>query len=505
MRRLAAAILILLFTVLMSPTGVASAETGAIDTAAVDRFMSDYLARTRLPGASVAITHGDRVVHVAGYGHDSTGAAVTGDTRMPVASVSKSFAALAVMQLVEAERVELDAPVRQYLPEFRMADSRSERITVRQLLNQTSGMSDRAFPDLRRPQANSLTGAVERLQDARLADDPGTEFHYHNPNFQVAARLVEVIAGQPYADYLRERIFEPIGMNNSVTVDKPRDVPDLPRGYVRLYGIAVPVEEMDWFVGGSHGIVTTAADLAQWLILQNGGGRAANGQRLVSADSVDLMHVRSRVGTYGMGWQHDESDSSRVFHGGDWFTYTAAQELVPESGYGIAVIANTGMALEDDPELIVEGLIDLTRGLEPGVSRPAGIYADWALAAMTLVVALAAGIALARVHRWAVRQEGRPAWLVILRQLPYLTAIPYLVFLPALAGIVFAGRAGGFQHVLYVFPAVLVFLVVATVAGVAVVVTRLVRLSIVRLRAWRGRRTTPETDSAQPLLRATPP
>lgn len=490
---------------LISPTAVASAEAGEIDTAAVDRFMSDYLARTKLPGASVAITHGDRVVHVAGYGHDSTGAAITGDTRMPVASLSKSVTALAVMQLVESGRVALDAPVRQYLPEFRMADSRAERITVRQLLNQTSGMSDRAFPDLRRPQASSLAGAVERLRDARLADDPGTEFHYHNPNFQVAARLVEVVAGQPYADYLRERVFAPIGMNNSITVDKPQDVPDLPRGYIRLYGLAVPVGEIDWFVGGSHGILTSATDLAQWLIVQNGGGRAANGQRLVSADSVDLMHARSAVGTYGMGWEHDESDRSRVFHSGDWFTYTAAQELVPESGYGIAVIANTGMALEDDPALIAAGLVDLTRGLEPKVSRPSGIYADWVLAAMTLVVALVAGIMVARARRWAQRQDIRPTWLVILRQLPYLTAIPYLVFLPALAGIVFGGRAGGFQHALYVFPTVLVFLVVATVAGIAVVVVRLVRLSIVRLRAWRDRRTITEVDPVQPSLRATPP
>lgn len=484
------AVLAVLAMLLLPPAPIAAAASGEIDTAAVDRFMADYLAHTGLPGASIALTHGDRVVHVAGYGHDSTGKAITADTRMPIASVSKSFAALAVMQLVEAGRIDLDAPVRQYLPDFHMADSRAERITVRHLLNQTSGMSDRAFPDLKRPQAHSLTEAVERLRDAELADDPGTEFHYHNPNFQVAARIVEVVAEQPYAEYLREKVFAPIGMNSSDTVDNPREAKDVPRGYIRLYGLAVPLGELDWFVGGSHGIITTATDLAQWLIVQNNAGRARDGKQLVSADSVNLMHSPSAVGTYGMGWKHDAEDKSRVFHNGDWFTYTANQVLLPESGYGIAVIANTGMALQDDPELIANGLVDITRGLTPSTPRPDGIYADWALAVATLGVLGAAVFLIRGSGRWATRQTDRRVWLIALRQLPYLAAIPILLLVPEIAGFVFAGRAGGFQHVLYVFPAVLIFLAVGVVAGIAVVGTRAVRL--------RSRRTGQS-------LRANPP
>ncbi|MFI6867806.1 serine hydrolase domain-containing protein [Nocardia sp. NPDC050406] len=474
MHRLFAVLAILLVSVL--PSSLAAAAPGDIDTSAVDRFMADYLARTGLPGASVAITHGTRVVHVAGYGHDSTGAAMTADTRMPVASVSKSFVALAVMQLVEAGRVDLDAPVRQYLPDFRMADSRAERITVRQLLNQTSGMSDGAFPDLRRPQARSLTEAVERLRDAELADDPGTDYHYHNPNFQVAARIVEVVSGQPFADYLREKIFAPTGMTHSDTIDNPRQALDVPRGHIRLYGIAIPVDELDWFVGGSHGIITTATDLARWLIVQNNAGRTADGQRLVSDAAIDLMHAPSAVDSYGMGWKHDAEDDSRVFHNGSWFSYTAEQVLLPETGYGIAVMANMGMALEDDPDLIANGLIDITRGLTPRIERPSGIYADWALGVATLGVLVAAVLLVRRSHRWAAAQAGRSPWLIALRQLPYLAAVPALLLLPDIAGFVFAGRAGGYRHVLYVFPAVLIFLAVAALAGLAMVGVRTARL-----------------------------
>ncbi|GGP06457.1 serine hydrolase domain-containing protein [Nonomuraea glycinis] len=95
---------------------------------------------------------------------------------MAVASASKSFTALAVMQLAEKGNVALDQPVRGYLPELTMADPRAAQITVRQLLHQTSGMADSAFREKSLPQPETLQGAVARLSTARLAADPGTVF-----------------------------------------------------------------------------------------------------------------------------------------------------------------------------------------------------------------------------------------------------------------------------------------------------------------------------------------
>src|SRR5690242_4101066 len=88
------------------------------DPAGFDTFVASYLHRTGLPGAAVAVVHGDQVVHLAGYGHDATGRPVPADTPMPIASLSKSVTALAVMQLVEAGRVDLDRPVTAYQPGF---------------------------------------------------------------------------------------------------------------------------------------------------------------------------------------------------------------------------------------------------------------------------------------------------------------------------------------------------------------------------------------------------
>ena len=126
---------------------------GSFDTAAADRFVNGYLRRSGLPGAAVAVIRDDHAVQVTGYGSDSLGRPVTADTPMPIASLSKSVTALAVMQLVAAGAVDLDRPVATYLSEFRLADSRTHRITVRQLLNQTSGMTDATFAAMHVPPA----------------------------------------------------------------------------------------------------------------------------------------------------------------------------------------------------------------------------------------------------------------------------------------------------------------------------------------------------------------
>lgn len=158
-----------------------------LDTEAIDAFVEEQMEARDLPGAAIAITKGDEVLHVRGYGETSTGRPVIGDTKFRVASLSKSFTSLAVMQLVEDGKVELDEPVEKYLPGFEVDDPRSGEITVRQLLDQSSGMADGGFPEISRPQPNSLRGAIERLREAKLVADPGTEWNYHNPNYQVAA------------------------------------------------------------------------------------------------------------------------------------------------------------------------------------------------------------------------------------------------------------------------------------------------------------------------------
>ncbi|MEV6648699.1 serine hydrolase domain-containing protein [Amycolatopsis sp. NPDC051371] len=429
--------------------GTATPATAA-EKPDIDGYVRAYLDHTGLPGAAVAITHGGDVVRVAGFGHDAAGTPVTASTRLPIASLSKSMTAFAVLQLAEAGRITLDEPVTRYLPGFRLADPRGARITVRMLLDQTSGMADSAFPDLRLPQPHTLTEAVERLRDASLASEPGTEFHYHNPNYEVAARIVEVVAGQPFADYLRTRLFAPLGMASSTTVDEP---PAGTTGYVRAFGFEVPVGEPDWFTGGSHGVLSTAADLTRWLIAQrNGGG-------VLSPESVRLAHTPAPGRDYALGWAAWQP--GQLSHNGEWFTHTAAQILLPD-GYGIAVLADTGLALDNDAESLAQGLVTLVQGGSPEPVLPAGVIADRVLAALALI---AVGLAVVGVRR--ARRKLR--WWRIVP--PLLPLVP-LAFLPQLLGVVFAGRRGTYGQVLYVWPGLVVVLGVVALAGLTVAAAR---------------------------------
>lgn len=273
---------LLMTGLLITGSGAVAATTRAapsdgrpgLTAESVDRYVRDYMRRTDLPGAVVTVVKDDTVVYAAGLGHTAGGEAITADTPMPLASLSKSFTALAVLRLADQGRIDLDAPVRRYLPEFTMADPRAGQITVRQLLQQTSGMSDRTFPELTLPAPDDLKDAVAMLRTAPLAAPPGTRMIYHNPNYAVAARLAEVVSGTPFADFMAATVFRPLGMTSTRTVNTTEELPGAGAGYIRAYGRLIERAHPKWFVNGSYGVVSTTHDLGKWLITQNGHGDA---------------------------------------------------------------------------------------------------------------------------------------------------------------------------------------------------------------------------------------
>ncbi|MEU8383142.1 serine hydrolase domain-containing protein [Streptosporangium sp. NPDC048865] len=459
------------------PVAAAGHAPRGIDPASVDRFVNAYREATGLPGVAVAVTRGNEVVHVAGYGHTASGAPVTADTPMAIASLSKSFTSLAVMQLVEKGAVGLDEPVRARLPEFVMADPRAARITVRQLLDQTSGMADEAFPERSLPQPGSLREAVARLRGARLAADPGTRWSYHNTNSQVAARLVEVASGMPFAGYLRANVFGPLGMRNSTTIDTERDLPPSARGHLHLLGAALALPEPPGFGNGSGGVVSSARDMAQWLIMQNGRGTGPGGVRVVSAASVAEMRTPSGIeDSYALGWSigTTRKGSPTVGHGGDLLTATAEQVLLPRSGYGIAVMANTGTAYADS-DAVADALVAMAEGEEPEAppSVSPALVIDLAMTLAAAVTLLLAGRGLARSRRWAARRAGRPAWRAAARLLPY--ALPGLLCLTIadVFGLLARGKDTTWLHVAYLYLSFMIWLVLATGACAILVLVRI--------------------------------
>ncbi|MCG8927631.1 serine hydrolase [Lentzea sp. CC55] len=427
--------------------------------ASIDTYLDQALDATGLPGVSVVVTRGGEIVHATGAGHDAHGDAVTANTPMRVASVSKSFTAAAVMTLVEDGRVGLDDEVHDHLPQL------PPRITVRRLLNQTSGISDASVDIGQLTGARTLAEYVDLLRPVDAAE-PGTRFAYSNVNYNVAARLVEVVSGQSYEDYLRQNVFEPLGMHDS------RAGGDAPNGFNSLYGVWLDRPELGDgpAVGGSGTVITTAHDMGRWLVAQNGHGPFAT-------ESLATMHEPSDVHDYGMGWQPD--DNGMLVHSGNLWTYNAIQAIDPESGHGYAVMTN-GAGLVDDTGTILAGLIALSRGETPARPGSSRQLVEWVLAAIGLLAVALGVLGVVRARRWARRQSPRHPWLTVARLV--VVALPAVLFAlyPQVVSFVSSGRTVLWAQLWYFALPLTVTLGAAALAGIAVLTARVVRLVSVR-------------------------
>jgi CubicO group peptidase (beta-lactamase class C family) len=399
----------------------------------IDRLVADRLTSAHLPGAAIAVTRGDRVIHVRGFGRTGDDEPVGIGTRFRIASLSKAFTATAVLQLAEANRVRLDAPVRTYLPRFQIEDPQGGAITVRHLLNQTSGLADAGFPEQTMAPPGNLTHRVASLRTARLVSPPGTRFHYFNPNYDVLARLVEVTAGQPYEAYLRARIFQPLGMADTEAMPTERPPQAGPRpdtGHILVYGVAVARPELHGFLGGNGSIVSTADDLAHWLIAQSTG--QYGGHRLLSPAGMDLLRtVPAGIDTtYGMGWvvEHAADGTTRLTHTGVLSTYFAEALVVPRTGTAVVLLFNSYHALAPYHP-IIEGVAALLDGRAPATGLPFAAI-ELPLACLTVLVLAARSARLARSRSWAAEHRNMPVWRILLALAWLLVPTVVLIALP---------------------------------------------------------------------------
>ena len=480
---------LLLATAPTLPAGATPHPPGTV-VAAIDRFLSAEMKDSALPGAAVAVTRGDRVLMVRGYGHDSTGEAVTGDSLFRIASLSKSFTALALMQLVDAGRLHLDDPVQDHLPEFQLADPRADQITVRELLDHTSGLTDAMVRELSRPQPRTTTEATTSLRAAHLASTPGTTWSYHNPNYQVAARLVEVLSGEPFDQYLRRHIFEPARMTSSTsTVTDDQPVPGLSEGHVIAYGHAFTAPGPGTYTVGDGGIVSFAAEMTRWLIVHANGGQTADGSRIISRRGMRALHTpcAPKVG-YALGWatRGPTSAPTRLEHSGSLLTFTSEEALWPTSGYGVVLLFNAGSPMMLDQTAIVHGVFDIIEGTAPPSSGPhLAATLDTVLAAFTLAAMTLGACGVVRAGRWARRRRGAPL-RTVLGLLPAVLVLGVGAAFPRLAE-AWIGRDVTWRAAAYTWPALVVFVFAALLAAAATLVARL----------WQWRRTEGANPSVE--------
>ncbi|MER7335723.1 MULTISPECIES: serine hydrolase domain-containing protein [unclassified Micromonospora] len=342
---------VLAAVVCLATVGGLPARAAGDETARVQAHLDRYRDTNRVPGLAVAVVRGDRVVqeHVAGVTGD--GAPVTAQTPFLLGSVSKPFTALTVLQLAEAGRIDLDAPARAYVPWLRLGDDATTgRITVRQLLTQTSGLPEvatRGLTDRYDNTPGGLARSVRDLADVPLAGPPGEKHRYSDANYMVLGALVEEVTGRPFADHLRRSVLDPLRMRQAAATADEAERVGLPAGHRRYLGQPQGFDPPYDTSGVPYGyLAASLADLGHFAVAQLDGGRFGESRLLSAAGVAQMHHGQAAIGSggrYALGWRDttlDGSGARLVWHAGATPGYFAHVVLVPDSELAVIVLAN---------------------------------------------------------------------------------------------------------------------------------------------------------------------
>jgi len=338
----------------MVPLSLLSPVLGAQDPfAGMDSAVQATLDKAGVPGAALVVVRNERVVHIRGFGRaDDAGRAVTPDTPFYLGSTTKSITALAVLQLVEAGKVDLDAPVQRYLPWFTLADSAASRaITVRQLLLHRGGVPGRAGEYFLGDEDTSAA-AAERHVRWLAGAKPVSGFSYSNLNYTTLGLIVDAASGMPYATYLRTHVFEPLGMQHTHTERADAERDGLAQGYAMVLGHPVayrqPADRGDLAAGY---LVSSARDVGQYLIAHVNQGRVPGHPGLSPAVIHEMHESRGPIVAdrdIAFGFSITKLDSVRILDiSGSVPTYLSRFVIAPDSGVAIALFANANSVMVD--------------------------------------------------------------------------------------------------------------------------------------------------------------
>ncbi len=312
-----------------------------------------------VPGVALGIVADGRST-IRGFGITNVEDAlpVTDHTVFPIASISKTFAATAMMRLVEQGKVDLRAPVRTYLPDFKVRDETASReVTVWHLLTHLGGWEGQVSgPDRG---TETLKNFVATIGDLMQVAPPGKAWSYNNAGFSVAGRVIEVVTGTPINRAIRDLVFQPLGLEHAGTTAGDFIVQRFAAGHSSREGritLQRPFTPSTSVTAGGVGLCMT--DLLAYARFHMGDGAAANGERVLKRESLELMrtvqqHKQGTDDDIGIAWHIRQVGPIRTFgHGGTLGGHILLLEIVPERGFAIAILtnANSGWRLIQDVE-----------------------------------------------------------------------------------------------------------------------------------------------------------
>ncbi|HKE57331.1 MAG TPA: serine hydrolase domain-containing protein, partial [Pyrinomonadaceae bacterium] len=336
--------LIALTVVLLASAILARGQDGLTSelTAKVDKLAAEALEKSGVPSASVAIVKDGQIVYLKAYGSArlEPKTPATSAMRYSIGSISKQFTAAAILLLQEEGKLSLDDKVAKFIPDL----TRANEVTIRQLLSHTSGYQDYW------PQDYVMPMMLKPVTSAKIMDmwarkpldfDPGTKWQYSNTNYVIAGAIIEKASGKPLLQFLRERIFTPLGMSSVANIDEKKLGDTDPTGYMR-YALGplrvAPKEGPGWLFAAGE-LAMTAEDLAKWNI-------SIMDQKLLKPASYRELEreaqLNNGLGTrYGLGVSlATEAGHRAVSHGGEVSGFVSESVVFPDDRVSVVALTN---------------------------------------------------------------------------------------------------------------------------------------------------------------------
>ena len=328
----------------------------------LDTYIQSEMQKWHVPGAAVAVIHGDTIIHQKGYGTRDIEKddRVTPETLFAIGSCTKAFTTMALAQLVDDGKLDWDTPIRRYMPSFKLHDSvASDQMTARDLVSHRSGLPRHDM--MWYGSSRSRWELFERLQYLVPSQPFRYVFQYQNLMYMVAGCLIESVTGQTWESFVQQRIFDPLGMKESVfsvitaeqsdNAAKPHEIED-------EAAKRIPFRNID-AIGPAGSIHSNLPELATWLMMHMNGGQH-NGQQFVSPENLKQMHqpwvvippvpqfdfVEIQHNAYGLGWaQHIYRGRMRIRHTGGIDGFITDVSFMPNENLGVIVYNNGGDSL----------------------------------------------------------------------------------------------------------------------------------------------------------------
>jgi CubicO group peptidase (beta-lactamase class C family) len=344
--------------------GGGTGDTGNSLFSALDAKIEEAMRAYAIPGAAVGVLL-DGQEYVKGYGVTNVDhpVPVDGDTVFRVGSTTKTFTGTTLMRLVERGKVELDAPVRRYLPDFAVADPfASAQVTVRQLLNHSAGWLGDDYQDFGQGD-DALARFVASMARLPQLTPPGEVFAYNNAALCVAGRIIEMVTGKTYEAAVRELVIDPLGLDHTRFSSDEIVGFNVAASHNVVDGKAV-LEPSFWpqprSLAPTGGLISSVRDQLSWARFHLGDGTAPDGTRVLSRQSLERMRSTPGPGGTlvveldGMGvtWMLRPTAQGRRIaqHGGTWPGQISGFLMVPSRGFALTLLTNSegGTRLRDE-------------------------------------------------------------------------------------------------------------------------------------------------------------